>query len=138
MNKRQQELLELLKIYKLTHKGEWLSTDEICVALSREYPRHEEYSSKHNSTVLGWMRKDVQELNNNDEVDVIILSSNKGYRLAVTIEETEDYLRKEHQACIRRLARWSKKLKKARANGQVTIDFEKETLREIRTFESEE
>ena len=138
MIKRQEELLELLKLYSFSNKGEWLSTDEICKVLSRYYPRHEEYSTKHNSTVLNWMRKDVQELNNNDEVVVIILSSSNGYRLAVTIEETEDYLRKEYQACIRKLARWSKKLKKTRANGQVTIDFEKETLREIKTFESEE
>lgn len=138
MTDRQTKLLDLLKTYSLAHPQEYLSTDEICFVLSREYPRHEEYSNKHNSTVLCWLRQDIQALNNDDEVEVIILSSQKGYRLAITIEETEKYLKNEYNACIRRLARWSKKLKKARANGQVTIDFENETLREIKAFESEE
>ena len=138
MNDRQKALLQLLEARLVVRPGEWLSTDDICDLLRKHYPRHEEYTNKHNSLALAWMRKDVQELNNSDEVEVIILSSAKGYRLASDIQETEDYLRKEKNACIRRLARWSKKLKKARANGQITIDFETEVLHEIKTFGSGE
>lgn len=134
MLKRQEELLQLLTLYGKTNPGEWLSKETICKALERYYPRHEEFKSEHNSIVFTKLRKDISSLNKSDEVEIIIISNQKGYRMAVDIEETERYLKNEYKNCIKKLSRWSKKLKKARANGQCTIDFETGAITEIKTF----
>ena len=59
---RQKSLYEYL-LNKSTTTSEFITKEDICKDLSELYPRHEEKTIEHNSSVFHWIRNDVARIN---------------------------------------------------------------------------
>lgn len=127
LNKRQKQLYTwLLNSSKIDNF--YKSKEFICRALSHIYPRFLEDSSEHNSAAFALLRNDVRAINRSDEVEKIIISSKKGYKIA-TKEEAEKYIEKRFKRDLKSLKLdWHLK-KKCGLDGQLDIE-----LNEIKAF----
>lgn len=130
LNKRQVELYEFLKTASIRKPNEWIDKDFICNALYEYYPRMDELSSEHNSTAYLTIRKDVRTINFS-RVEKLIVSSNKGYKIA-TEEEAKIYLARRLRKSLTSLKLYWGMKAKAEHNKQIDID-----LNEIKTFVGE-
>ena len=120
MNDRQWNLYNTLEEIS---KDKWITKEEICSILSTYYPRHVESNNEHNSSAYALIRIDVREINRSDEVDKIIVSSKKGYKVA-TKEEAANYIEKRFRRDLKALKLdWHLKNKYG-LEGQITIDGE--------------
>ena len=88
ITQRQESLYNLLIECK-----NWVSKEYIVVSLPKEYQRFSEYSNDHNSTAYSQIRNDVRALNESSDIEKIIVSSPKGYKIA-TQEEAKEYIQK--------------------------------------------
>lgn len=121
MNERQCKLYQTLEeISKTSQK--WVAKEEICELLSTYYPRHIENNSEHNSSAYAKIRIDVREINKSDEVEKVIVSNKKGYKIA-TKEEAAKYIEKRFRRDLKALKLdWHLK-KKCNLDGQLNIDL---------------
>ncbi len=119
MNERQKELYTFLKEYP----NQWVSKEEISYQLYANYPRCYEVSSEHNSRAFALIRQDIRAINRSDEVEKIIVSSKKGYKVA-TKKEAIRYIERRFKRDLKSLKLdWLLK-KKCGLEGQITIDGE--------------
>lgn len=121
MNDRQWELYHTLEEISKSSK-KWVTKEEICTILSTYYPRHAENNSEHNSSAYAMIRIDVREINKSDEVEKVIVSNKKGYKIA-TKEEAANYIEKRFRRDLKALKLdWHLK-KKCNLDGQLNIDL---------------
>lgn len=128
MNERQKSLYSFL--LKKSHTNNYISKEEICTNLPKFYPRFEEKSTEHNSRAYSKIRDDVRAINRSD-VEKIIVSSKKGYKIA-NKEEAIEFINKRFRRDLSSLkTNWNLK-RKVGLNNQVKM--EKEMLKVVRTY----
>lgn len=96
LNERQEALYKYLNIMSFTN--DYISKEQIVGRLYDYYPRYSETSNEHNSTVFTALRHDVRAINFSG-VEKIIVSSNKGYKIA-TKEEAEAYIKRRLKSSL--------------------------------------
>lgn len=96
LNERQEALYKYLNIMSFTN--DYISKEQIAGRLYDYYPRYSETSNEHNSTVFAALRHDVRAINFSG-VEKIIVSSNKGYKIA-TKEEAEAYIKRRLKSSL--------------------------------------
>lgn len=142
LNNRQWRLYVVLREAAIVRPGEWITKEEICETLSPDYPRHleivpDEYGrypirvediklrSEHNSSAFRKLRADIKAINNDsDRVQKIILSSSKGYRLAIDDQEVRDAMERRRIAALKRLKAASTQIEKASQDGQCRLKID--------------
>lgn len=128
MNERQQKLYQFLLDKSSTNQ--YISKEEICYNLPKFYPRFEEKSTEHNSRAYSKIRDDVRAINRSD-VEKIIVSSKKGYKIA-NKEEAIEFINKRFRRDLSSLkTNWNLK-RKVGLNNQVKM--EKEMLKVVKTY----
>jgi|BioPla2DNA2_1021312.scaffolds.fasta_scaffold32988_5 hypothetical protein len=128
MNERQQKLYQFLLDKSSTNQ--YISKEEICYNLPEFYPRFDEKSTEHNSRAYSKIRDDVRAINRSD-VEKIIVSSKKGYKIA-NKEEAIEFINKRFRRDLSSLkTNWNLK-RKVGLNNQVKM--EKEMLKVVRTY----
>lgn len=128
MNERQQKLYQFLLDKSSTNQ--YISKEEICYNLPKFYPRFEEKSNEHNSRSFALIRRDVRAINRSD-VEKIVVSSKKGYKIA-NKEEAIEFINKRFRRDLSSLkTNWNLK-RKVGLNNQ--IKMEKEMLKVVRTY----
>lgn len=131
LNNRQIRLYDyLLKKYD---EDRYISKSEICRDLPMEYPRHLEYHNNegNKSSAYASISKDIRELNENDDITHIIVSSRKGFKIA-NYEETIAYILRKHKSALRLLVDSNKLKKKLVKDNQMY--FDNEEIKEVETF----
>ena len=127
LNARQWALYNYLK-----EKGdEWTVQAEIAAALpDYNYDGEEEYAKFHDSGVRMQMTADIRAINDSSVIQKIIISSQKGIKLANS-EEFNRYIQKEINAAVRRLLRAKRKREKGNRDGQMRMTFgaERDTVK---------
>lgn len=118
LNERQKDLLRHLQ----ANSNRFLTQIEIVVAL-KEYYRIDEISVDvpfHDSWSRHLLTKDIRTINNCDDADVVIISSNKGIKIA-NEDEFDKYIRNQYASVFRKLARVRKKERKGKLNNQLRM-----------------
>jgi hypothetical protein len=131
MNERQQKLYQFLLDKSSTNQ--YISKEEICYNLPKFYPRFEEKSNEHNSRSFALIRRDVRAINRSDVEDVekIVVSSKKGYKIA-NKQEAIEFINKRFKRDLSSLkTNWNLK-RKVGLNNQVKM--EKEMLKVVKTY----
>lgn len=110
------------RLYKfLLEQGDvWTPEKEVCDKLFVEYP-DVVASSFNNSAARRRLSRDIQEINESDEVEKIIITSSYGVKIA-TKEESEHYLTRQFASIMKELKRYYQKCKKAGMDGQYKYD----------------
>lgn len=116
LTERQSALLSHLQVAV----GGFLKQSEIVNALPQYYPYSENLGVFHDSHARMMLTKDIQAINDSDEVDVIIIHSSKGIKIADEAE-FDRYIAKQYASVFRRLARVRKKEAKGRRHGYMRI-----------------
>jgi hypothetical protein len=128
MNERQQKLYQFLLDKSSTNQ--YISKEEICYNLPKFYPRFEEKSNEHNSRSFALIRRDVRAINRSD-VEKIVVSSKKGYKIA-NKQEAIEFINKRFKRDLSSLkTNWNLK-RKVGLNNQVKM--EKEMLKVVKTY----
>lgn len=130
LNERQKELYEFLLLASEVMPRIFINKDIICnsVKLQHYYKRKIEFTSEHNSTAYALLRQDIRALNRSDEIEKIIISSKKGYKIA-TKEEAAKYIERRFKRDLKSLKLdWHLK-KKCGLDGQLDME-----LNEIKAF----
>ena len=128
MNERQQKLYQFLLDKSSTNQ--YISKEKICYNLPKFYPRFEEKSNEHNSRSFALIRRDVRAINRSD-VEKIVVSSKKGYKIA-NKEEAIEFINKRFRRDLSSLkTNWNLK-RKVGLNNQVKM--EKEMLKVVKTY----
>lgn len=121
LTSRQWKLYNLLK-----ERGDnWTQQEEIANALYFEYLPDCDADNFHNTTAAKEISKDVQAINSSGVIQKIILSGNKGHKLA-TEEEADKYIGKRILSAVASLNRAKLLAKKAGKDGQYRLVFGKE------------
>ena len=127
LNQRQIELYEFLIRSAEHYPDKYLSKEVIVKLLNKHYPRHLEHSSEHNSRAFNLLRRDVRAINFSD-VEKIIVSSRKGYKIA-TKEEAIKYVKRKLATNLKGLKLYWNIKHKIDHDGQVDI-----TMHEVSSF----
>jgi len=132
LNNRQIELLEYLKANKDTFKGKV----QICAGLPFAYPRHLENNNNegNKSTVFKNLSNDVRFINNCDDIEFIIISSNKGFKIG-NPEEVENYINKRFKRDLKALKLDWNLVKKKNLDKQLKMD--EEVIKEVKAYMEE-
>lgn len=113
-----------LLAYLQAHSDEWQKLFNIVYALGDTYGYSENLQDPAvflNSLARRRLTKDIQAINNDDNVSVVIVSSTtKGIKIA-NEEEFNKYINNEYSAIFRKLKRVRKKDRKGRKNGQLYL-----------------
>lgn len=118
LTERQIALLEHLQ----ANCGRFLTQYEIAMALPQWYPVDAFMLDRefHDSRARLQLTFDIRAINASADVQQIIISSNKGVKLA-SAEEFEKYIAKQYAAVFRRLNRIRIKERKGRLDGQLAL-----------------
>lgn len=116
LTERQSALLNHLQ----AAEGGFLKQIEIVTALSEYYPYNANLQGFHDSYARHRLTKDIREINADDSVDVIIISSEHGIKLANEFE-FDRYIQRQYASVFRRLARVRKKEAKGRRHGYMRM-----------------
>lgn len=117
--------------YFCEHKNKWLSVNDICRNVYDVYLA-EDLTIKSTAPIARQLRKDVRSINFGD-FEGVIISSNKGYKLAVNSAEAQRYIDSRFKRDFKNLKlTWILK-KKVGNNGQFKYNDE-ELLKAIDTY----
>ena len=124
---REENIDRQRKLYNfLMARGEkWTSMEETTDSIS-EYPAYFN-SFYHNSQTRRLLTRDIEAINSSDEFEKIIISGNRGIKLA-DATEFEKFIRSETAEIFRKLKRVRKLIKKGSKDQQVTLEGEIEEL----------
>lgn len=111
-------------------KDRYVSKDDICDTLCDIYPRYKEKASELYSSSYRQLRRDIRAINSSD-VENIIISDIKGYKVANEDEAIKFIERRIKRDCKSLKINWNLK-RKIGNNGQ--FHFSDDTLKEIKTF----
>lgn len=128
LNQRQWDLYK----YLLTQNA-YISKREICKALPYDYPRHLENNNNegNKSVAFGNISKDVRAINNSDDIENVIISNKKGYKIA-DYEEAKKYIESRFKRDLKSLKLNWKLKRKVNIDGQ--LKYENEDIKEVITF----
>lgn len=128
LNDRQLDLYRYL-LMQSTFK----SKKEICKALPYDYPRHLENNNNEGNKSVAYSKisADVRAINNSDEIENVIISNKKGFKIA-DYEEAKKYIERRFKRDLRSLKLNWKLKKKVNIDGQ--LKFEDDDIKEIKTF----
>ena len=116
LNARQWALYNLLK----NNPDRYMTQIDIVYSL-REYYDLTFYDAHfHDSKARHTLTNDIRTINNSDVIQKVIISNNKGVKIASSAE-FEQYINAEFAAIFRKLARTRQKAKKAGLDGQMRI-----------------
>ena len=99
----------------------WTSMEETTDSIS-DYPAYFR-SNYHNSQARRLLTRDIEAINSSDEFEKIIISGNRGIKLA-DATEFEKFIRSETAEIFRKLKRVRKLIKKGSKDQQVTLEGE--------------
>lgn len=127
VTERAKALYEYLLMQREFNKGVFIPKEKIQEELMYYY-KFKPHVEEHNQRCYGQIRADIRELRNASERDVeyVIVSSPKGYKLA-TKEEYEEYSRRNWIKIKRMIITQANQDKKAKLEHQVNL-FTKEEL----------
>lgn len=112
---------EALYCFLLDRGDKWTSMEETTDTIS-EYPAYFN-SFYHNSQTRRLLTRDIEAINSSDEFEKIIISGNRGIKLA-DATEFEKFIRSETAEIFRKLKRVRKLIKKGSKDQQVTLEGE--------------
>ena len=104
---------------------EWTTQIDIAYALKDYYDVSFENDKFHDSKARLQITMDIRAINDSDVIQKIVISSQRGIKIA-NESEFDIYIRRELGAVIRRLSRVKRKAEKARLDGQTRIVFKSE------------
>ena len=116
LNARQWAVYNLLK----NNPDRYMTQIEIVYALHGYYDMSFCYEQFHDSKARHTLTNDIRTINNSDVIQKVIISNNKGVKIASSAE-FEQYINAEFAAIFRKLARTRQKAKKAGLDGQMRI-----------------
>ena len=129
LNQRQKKLYAFLLEKSTTNR--YIPKEEICTALGELYPRNEEKTNEHSSGAFALIRKDIRAINGSDAYKIVV-SSNKGYKIA-TKQEALEFIDRRFKRDLKSLKiNWNLKNKIAN-DGQYRMASE-DMWKEIKTF----
>lgn len=129
LNQRQKRLYAFL-LEKSTD-NRYISKEEISTALSELYPRNEEKTNEHSSGAFALIRKDIRAINGSDAYKIVV-SSNKGYKIA-NKQEALEFIDRRFKRDLKSLKiNWNLKSKIAN-DGQYRMASE-DMWKEVKTF----
>ena len=117
-NERQRQ--EDLYAY-LAAKDRWVPMKHAAIDLEAVYGWGWGSSGFHNSAVRRKITKDIEAINNSPDFDMIIISGNRGIKLADR-GEYEDFVKAELAEIFKKLDRVRKIARKAGLDGQIDLD----------------
>ena len=132
MNNRQLELYNYLLSKRET--DEYISKKQICKDLPLLYPRHLEHNNNegNKSSAYSKISLDIREINYTTDIENIVISSKKGFKIANNKEEAKKYIESRFKRDLISLKlNWNLKEKLERNN---QIKFDNEKLRTIEIF----
>lgn len=119
LNARQWAVYNLLK----RNPDRFITQQEIAYTLA-DYFTEEDYGCAdvpfHDSNARHLLTKDIRAINKSDVIQKIVISNNKGVKIASSAE-FERYINSEFASIFRKLARTRQKAKKAGLDGQMRI-----------------
>lgn len=123
LNKRQWKLYDALK----DRGDKWTLQATLAAEIPEYNYKAEKESAKsfHESNARMLMTKDIRVINESGVIQKVIITGNKGIKLA-TREEFEEYIKSEFSAVFRKLKRARIKAKKAGLDKQMKIVFNTE------------
>lgn len=121
LNARQYALYNLLKNNPDSYMTQWDIARKLKAFYAPDTGFWEcEYDKFHDSPTRHQLTKDIRTINKSEVVQKIIISNNKGVKIA-NREEFEKYINAEFASIFRRLARTRQKAKKAGLDKQMRI-----------------
>lgn len=129
LNTRQWNLYKLLKQKHLEVPNSYISCNEIMAELPNEYS-FTEFEIKnnvpqHDTHAHELIRKDINAIRNSHEIDKIICSNSKGYKIA-TEKEAESWLKRIKVEALKKLMMYWKNKRSAESDNQMRLVFNKE------------
>lgn len=121
LNSRQRALYAFLK----ERGDQWTHQIDVAYGLYEYYNFTESNEQFHDSNARLLLTKDIRALNNSDEIQKVIISSNKGIKIA-TEAEWQECIKREYASVFRKLKRVRQKERKGNLNGQTYIVYETE------------
>ena len=121
LNARQWAVYNLLK----NNPDKYFTQKEIVYALSIHFDMGFHPEQFHDSNARHTLTKDIRTINKSETIQKIIISNNKGVKIANSAE-FEQYINAEFAAIFRKLARTRQKARKAGLDGQMRIVLGKE------------
>lgn len=118
INERQKSLLDYLSENQC---GSWISKAQIVEDLPVLYPRWQEKTSEHHSTAFRQISLDVQQINRDEDIPVVVISSKKGYKVAPNEERANKFIEKELNRALKILKRTHIMTKKVMNDGQIDM-----------------
>ena len=118
LNDRQKALYDYL-----VNKGDqWTKQEQVAYDLFEHYDIRTLCFGVdfHNSTARHIMTKDIQVINDSEEIQKIILSGAKGVKIS-TEQEFNKYIKRQYISVFKRLNRVRKKERKGSLNGQTVF-----------------
>jgi ribosome-binding protein aMBF1 (putative translation factor) len=108
----------------------WTTQEEAVNALRDLYPQVAEHMPFHDTAARFRMTADIRQINANDTIQKVIISSPKGIKIA-NEEEFARHVQKEIKAAIRKLLRARQKAAKGQMDGQMRLVFgaERDTVK---------
>ena len=118
LNARQWALYNLLK----NNPDRYMTQADIVLNLYGHYGAGAgiDWAAFHDSAARHLLTKDIRAINKSDVIQKIIISNNRGVKIASS-EEFEKYINAEFASIFRKLARTRQKAKKAGLDGQMRI-----------------
>lgn len=116
LNPRQWAVYNLLK----NNPDRYMTQLDIVVALKDWFMLDFTADTFHDSNARHTLTKDIREINKSETIQKIIISNNKGVKIASSAE-FEQYINAEFASIFRKLARTRQKAKKAGLDGQMRI-----------------
>lgn len=120
LNGRQLDLYNFLEAMG----DQWTPQKDIADALMWWYPLYDE-NKFHDSNARMLMTKDIQAINESNEVQKVIISGNRGIKIA-NREEFSRYIKRQYSSVFRRLKRIRAKERKGQLDGQSYFVYETE------------
>ena len=107
--------------YLIRQGDRWRKQEDIAAELFLWYPFGN--GNFHDSTARMLMTKDIQAINESDEIQKVIISGKRGIKLA-NREEFSRYIKRQYSSVFRRLKRIRAKERKGHLDGQSYFVYE--------------
>lgn len=114
------ERQEKLYRFLLSRGDTWTSMEQTTDSIS-EYPAFFDCASYHNSSARRILTRDIEDINTSGDFDKIIISGNKGIKLA-NATEFERFIRSELSEIFKKLGRVRGLIKKGSRDQQTDIE----------------
>lgn len=118
LNERQQALYDYLE----KQGDQWTTQMNVAYALDDYYSTASFFGSKefHDSKARQLMTKDIQAINDSEDIQKVVLSGVKGIKIS-TEQEFNKYIKRQYISVFKRLNRVRKKERKGSLNGQTVF-----------------